>query len=837
MSDFSNGRRFRVFPLVSMLLAAASAGGCTRTFWRGRADREVAYIVAEKGNNPRWALPPGFNLNIDSRSRYYDPTNPDQPPLPPDDPYSHQYMHYVDSKRGSPFWHRFGELPQLPNPGWRQRLAEYCDMTDEGAVKLDLPGAVALSYIHSPTHRTQLETLYLSAIDVSTERFRFNTQLFANTGPTWLTGGDKSSAARTVVPPFGAPFKSHGSTLTETTNFEATKKFATGGTLLVNFANSFVWQLAGPNTNTTNSLINLNLVQPLLQNGGRVITLEALTRVERTLLANLRAYERWRQGWYSMIAVGNANNTGAPSRIGGGAGGTGLTNFTGQGAGGQGNVAAAAGFGGGIGANQNQLGGGGGTAAVAGQAGGGAGTVGGFVGLLQQQQQLVNAQNALDLQLRTLKLLEANKDAGLIDIAQVDRFRQSIQTARANLLGARISLEASMDQFKFTQLGLPPDLPLVLDDTMIRPFQLVDSQLNDLQTAFSDFTDAIGNVEGNPTVEQLEQAIGQIESLRDEIGQSFAGVQTDLTALEGKAGVRMRRMTERSRTNFQIERRKLGESLAELQTRFEQSRATLDGYRARLSPETVDQTADDLVAFATALSSLTQEISLVRALARLESVTIEPVELSSVDALQIARAHRLDWMNQRAALVDAWRLIAFNANALRSNVTITVNGQVGTVGNNPLSFQQATGELSAGLKFDAPITRVLERNNYRQALIQYQQARRSLIQFEDLTNATLRQDMRSLVQLEVNLEIQREAVVIAVRRVDNTREALNEPPPAAQPGQAVTTLGPTLAENLLSALQALSDAQNNFMSVYLQYYNNRIQLFQDLGIMRLDERG
>ncbi|HET6884115.1 MAG TPA: hypothetical protein VFI31_28430, partial [Pirellulales bacterium] len=41
-----------------------TSAGCTRTFWRGRADREVAYLVAEKSNNPRWALPAGFNLNM-----------------------------------------------------------------------------------------------------------------------------------------------------------------------------------------------------------------------------------------------------------------------------------------------------------------------------------------------------------------------------------------------------------------------------------------------------------------------------------------------------------------------------------------------------------------------------------------------------------------------------------------------------------------------------------------------------------------------------------------------------------------------------------------------------
>jgi len=838
VSGFSINRHFRAFWGLCLLLAACVAGtGCTRTFWRGRADREVAYLVAEKGNNPRWALPPGFNLNYDPRSRYYDPTNPDQPPLPPDDPYAHQYMHYVDGKRGAPYWHRFGELPQLPNPGWRQRLAEYCDMTDEGEIKLDLPGAVALSYIHSPTHRSQLEALYLSAIDVSTERFRFNTKLFANTSPVWAAGGDKSKNARTVIPTVGPPFKSHGSQLTNTTNFQATKEFATGGTLLVNFANSFVWQLAGPQTNATNSLINFNLVQPLLQGGGRIITLEALTRVERTLLYNLRAYQRWRQGWFSNIAVGGLNNITGPTRIGGGTSGTGLGNFSGQGANGQGNIAAAAGFGGGIGANQNQLGGGGTTAAVAGAAGGGAGTVQGFIGLLQQKQQLANATNALNLQLRTLKLLEANLAAGLIDISQVDTFRQSIQTSLANVLGARISLESSMDQFKIAQLGLPPDLPMALDDSMIRQFQLVDSKLDDLQTSFSQLTEEIGNMAGDPTEEQLGEAIDKIAGLHDEVGASFEGVRTDLSAMDDIADVRMRRMTPSQQRNFREKQQRLGERLQDMETRFEQTQATMDELRAELTPEMVGETADDLVAFARSLSALAQEISLVKALARLEAITIEPVELSTIDALQIARAHRLDWMNQRAALVDSWRLIAFNANALRSNLTVTINGDVGTVGNNPLRFQQATGDFSAGLRFDAPITRLMERNNYRQSLITYQQARRALIQFEDATNATLRQDMRVLVQLEQNLEIQREAVVIAIRRVDNTREELNQPPPATQPGQATATLGVTLATSLLTAIQALSDAQNNFMGVYLQYYNNRSDLFQDLGIMRLDERG
>jgi hypothetical protein len=820
-----------------MIAAVAAQTGCTRTFWRGRADREVAYLVAEKSNNPRWALPPGFNLNMDPRSRYYDPTNPDRPPLPPDDPYSHVYMHHVDGKRHAPWWHRNGELPGLANPGWRQRLGEYCETTPEGVVKLDLPGAVALSYIHSPLHRTQLETLYLSALDVSTERFRFNTQLFAGSGVTWLRSGAQSANARVVG---GTPISRSQLTVLNSgpvgTNTVLSRQFATGADLLVGFANSFVWQLAGPETNNANSLVNMSLVQPLLRAGGRIVTLEQLTIVERTLLANLRAYERWRHGWFSNVAVGQTQGVQSLSRRGGGFGGTGLTGFSGQGIGGLGGVAAAINFGGAQVGGSGQVGGTS-AAGVAGLATGGAGTVGGFIGLLQQKQQIANAENTLNLQTRTLQLLEANLEAGLIDIAQVDIFRQSIESARANLLNAKIGFANSQDGFKAGQLGLPPDLPIEIDDSMIRPFQLVDPELNELQTRFAEFIDRLSKVEGDPTEQQLAEAIARLSELHRQIGEAIAGAREDLKTLEGRSDTRVRRMTPEERTLFVAEKQRLADNLSEFEIRFEQDQPRLEAVRADLGPETRGETANALVALATSFSGLTQEISLVKALARLESVTLEPLELSTIDALQIARVHRLDWMNARASLVDQWRLIAFNANALRSNLTVTINGNMSTLGNNPLRFESATGNFTAGLRFDAPITRLLERNNYRQALIQYQQQRRALIQFEDLQNQGLRQDLRILKQLEINLEIQRRAVAIAIRRVDQTREALSQPPAPVQPGQPASTLGPTSAQNLLSALQALSDSQNNFMSVWLQYYANRLETYIDLGIMRLDDRG
>ena len=110
---------------------------------------------------------------------------------------------------------------------------------------------------------------------------------------------------------------------------------------------------------------------------------------------------------------------------------------------------------------------------------------------------------------------------------------------------------------------------------------------------------------------------------------------------------------------------------------------------------------------------------------------ITPTELTDAEALEIARVHRRDWANARASLVDAWRLIHFNANDLRSAVDLVFAGDIGNVGANPVDFQGTNGRLRVGVEIDSPLSRLAERNVYRQSLIEYQQARRSYYRFVD----------------------------------------------------------------------------------------------------------
>ena len=206
--------------LVALALMAGCAPGCTRGRYYVQADREVSTLLAEKSCDPRWAVPANYTVRQDERSRFYDAYNQIFPPMPPDDPTSHRYMHCVDGKKGWAKWHNNGDRTSLDNPAWRERLSEVAEITESGAVKLSLESAIRLAYLNSIDWQDQLETLYLSALDVSTERFRFDVQLFGGNRTTYGNRGLFNTAGEST-------------TWTTASTLQAKKYFATAGTLVV----------------------------------------------------------------------------------------------------------------------------------------------------------------------------------------------------------------------------------------------------------------------------------------------------------------------------------------------------------------------------------------------------------------------------------------------------------------------------------------------------------------------------------------------------------------------------------------------------------------------------
>jgi hypothetical protein len=240
------------------------------------------------------------------------------------------------------------------------------------------------------------------------------------------------------------------------------------------------------------------------------------------------------------------------------------------------------------------------------------------------------------------------------------------------------------------------------------------------------------------------------------------------------------------------------------------------------------------------------ELSLLQARARLDAISFEPVELTDKEAYCIASRYRRDWMNARASVVDAWRLIQFNANFLESDLDFIFEGELGNQNENePFSLSGKNGRLRVGLQYDPPLTRLAERNAYRQSLIEYQQSKRQYYQFRDRVQRDLRATLRQMQLDDLNLELRRAAVFTAITQVDLARLRLSEParPVAATaPGQTAqpggqSQFGDTVARDLVNALIDLLNVQNDFLSVWVDHEVQELSLDFLLGTMELDGRG
>ena len=441
--------------LLCAAMVLAPMAGCSRSRARLRADQE-AYCLLDQKSTVAGGDIGDYRIGIVPTSRMYDADNPDCPPMPPDDPTSHRYLECVDGKRGAKCWREAPRTPWVDPPNWRATLP----LDAGGRLVLDTQAAVRLGLGNDPDFQQELEELYLSALDVSFERFRFDTQLFGGASTNFVAegavyNGGESSSELTVSP------SSQTLGPSPSNRWRLEKLTATGGEMVVGLANTFMWQFAGPNTNNVNTLLDFSIVQPLLRGGGRVRVLERLTVAERTLLANVRAMERFRREYYLNVLTGRSTS-GGPRRRGGLLGGAGLANFAGV------NLQVGNFGGGGF----NGSGGGAGVA--------GAQSAGGYLGLLQTRQVLANQRaNVAALRDSTLQL-EASYDAGRIDRFQVDLARQALFNAQSQLLRAEADYETTLDNFK-VDLGLPPDLVILVEDPLLDRFELLSPEVTNLQ--------------------------------------------------------------------------------------------------------------------------------------------------------------------------------------------------------------------------------------------------------------------------------------------------------------------------------------------------------------------
>jgi hypothetical protein len=205
----------------------------------------------------------------------------------------------------------------------------------------------------------------------------------------------------------------------------------------------------------------------------------------------------------------------------------------------------------------------------------------------------------------------------------------------------------------------------------------------------------------------------------------------------------------------------------------------------------------------------------------------EEIVLDHDETLLTGLVQRLDLMNRRGELADAWRQIKLAGDDLRSIIDLrathvlrTKSGQDSLVN---FSFDDSETRLSAGL--DTPLNRRLQRNNFRLALINYNAGLRNLIALEDSIKLDLREDLRQLALDRNQYTISLASAALAFERVISTRMRLQ---------LAVQNVA---ARDFLESQQAYTNALNAIARQHVNYITDRIELFFDLEGFEVDQCG
>lgn len=875
----------RVSVLVFLVLAAGVcllATGCSRQYWRNQADRLTYDIIRSKSLDPRWISPKIEVRPIDPRSRFANLFDPDKPPLPPDDPEAHGYMHYVYGMKGYKNWHKFGDTFAVENPCWLEPYGLSPEVVENNLGvpallpeirELSLEESIQLSYIHSRDFQLQLENIYLFALSLTIERFAFDVQFYG------LSNRPPSSDLNFESQP-GVQ-----DSMNWNNRVGVNRYFPTGAQFLAELTNNTLW-IFGTGDSSTATNISYSLIQPLLASGGRRFALESLTQSERNVLYAIRNFSRFRMSFFANVVAGlglTAQNF--PGVTASGATGT---NFTSNATGAT-------------------------VATLAGSPGGGGGTnVGGYLGIVQLKQQILNQEDNIrrtEEQLRVLRakasqrpvefteplaalppgiewpamvegqiaydadrqlliwrgemddnemeaLLKASNDPAYRqaiqsiadrdnretitnDVAQLDTQLAALKIALYNL---EVTLQNSLDNFKIL-LGLPTDMPITIDQSLLKPFELIDLRLARLQDKLTAFVASWAQInEEELDMAALRRVVLELSSLREAlVRDGFDLVERDLERVQQNLTKRLEHLDtdeERARVQRGVERDQqllsdtrhdfggVVERLGEVQRLLVPADVPAEVRQDAL--RTIAELREDLLRISQGLSVLQIDL-------RLELIDIPRFDITMEQATALGLANRPDLMNARAQVMDARRKMEVAANQLQATLNLVAKGDVRTqglaAGNlNPFDFRGDQSDFQAGVSFTSPIQLVQQRNNYRAAQIFYEQARRNYMLTEDQVKFQVRTNWREVMLFRRNLELARYQVRIAAVQYDQAQELTVAP---VQVGQAGRPPGLTL----LQALSSLLSAQNNLINIWIQYESNRLTVYRDMGIMEIDEQG
>mgnify|MGYP003297356428 FL=1 len=745
--------------------------GCTRTEYRQSADKQTYQILKEKSQDPRWRIP-RMDITPDPTSRFYDVNDPDTPPLPPDDPAAKEYMERVYGMKGSPTWDQLHKIDHVENPNWPKAFGGGVytgEISEIPETKLTIEDAVSIGLRNSRDYQEQMENMYLAALALTFERYRYDVRPIA-------FGNEPGTGIHYENTPNDGSNWGLGQT-----NLGLSKLFPTGAQFMTELTNNTIWMLSGNSGSQTATTLAYSLVQPLAFDVQRTINLEKITQQERNVLYKIRDFARFRKDFYVTVVTGSRA---LPLP---GSSGSGELAFLIRGA--------------------------------------RSPTVG-FYYLLYEIQRLRNQKTTIRSLESLIRDLEALGEAGRATSLDVTELQSSLERGHLYMAHRERVVKTEMDRFKM-QLGLPPDLNISLDDSLLRQFEFLDNELLELE--YSSTTVQIDNDK-----QTLVTAMEDIESVLTTLEAKVQSFEDEIVELEQILPIRFARMTEEEIAEVEHNVANDKQQFSDIQQKTIDMRASISKLRDEI--QAAEDTADVIPAVRELRRGLLHTVRALTGVSiaiRLEKSILVPLNVNFNEAASIALENRLDLMNRRGIVVDTRRRYEVAAERLLTDVNLVAEGSVGTPplasSNEPFDFSSDSAQFRAGIEIVTPLDRRRARNNFRAAQVSLQRARRNYMAAEDQVKLDIRTMYNEAITEARIFEICRRALRVAARELDQAIEFGDRPDAGEYAGGR--------GVNISRALENILYNQNEMIESWAEYETARLSIYRDMGTMDINESG
>lgn len=545
------------------------------------------------------------------------------------------------------------------------------------------------------------------------------------------------------------------------------QQFITGAQLMAQLSTNAIYEFNGAGFTTAASNLAITFTQPLMQGAWARNVTQPLSLAERGVLYTVRTFARFRRDFYVRVMGG-----------------------------------------------------------------------GGYLGLLLRLQSIRNTEANLASLRTNLAEYDALLAAGSKSQTERDQVAQQVQQVEFQLINDIASLETALDSYKIS-LGLPPELHVELDDSPFEIFRLTDKRLDTLRALGNSQYIRLMQAQDETPVEEQRAVLKEVQTGFQTLAEVRKGVETELRRWQDKLGMfdaaglpialpDLPGESNQERENKAAER--LTRTIRDTGLRLDDNLASLAKLEARMGVDPPGETWKALTRLVgREFRGRVSDYFVAQTQVRVYLIELTEVTLDDPEGIQLGLENRLDLMNTRAQVTDAWRNEEVAANLLQAGLTLNYTG---TIATDPefddfFRFDSSAGIHRFGVTFDAPIVRRQERNAYRASQIAYQRARRAWMANRDLVVQQVRLNLRELRVQKRSFEIARESLIIAARQVDENEYNLRT---SNQPDASYTLF-------LLQALQNQLGAQNTLISVWVGYETSRMSLYRDLDLMFLDASG